>query len=492
MAAARERGTRIVSGRAGLALRSGTASVRIVGPLHATRASSPNDAALVVLARQGACSFLLPADAESQVLLGDDLGPAGVLEVSHHGSGDPFLARLLARVRPRLAVISVGAHNTLRPSVARRRSLPLRRAGVPVRRTDREGDIALGCRPPRMTRVRSRAMSAAPLDPIYLIGGTDRPKVELAIRRLRARVRGEDGSIEEFTARRQDDDGEGMSGEEAAGACNALGLFGGTRLIVVRGAEVWGDDKKAVADVDALAAYLPAPAPDAVLALLTTGEVPAGRLRTLVEEAGSVLAYDLPGKRGSARVAAQAGRARRSRPRRERAHAPAGAGRRRHAGARERGREARPLVARRDDHRRARRRAVRADRRHAALGSDRCARRPAPGRRAARARAPARRARRRRAALGAVDRAPPAPARRRAARRRAGRRAQGHRARARAAQRVRRPQALAPVGALDAASNSPRRSCASRSVERETRGEGVLRDRFALERALTEAVGPGR
>ena len=41
-------------------------------------------------------------------------------------------------------------------------------------------------------------------------------------------------------------------------------------------------------------------------------------------------------------------------------------------------------------------------------------------------------------------------------------------------------------------SSSPRRSCASRSVERETRGEGVLRDRFALERALTEAVGPGR
>jgi DNA polymerase-3 subunit delta len=141
-------------------------------------------------------------------------------------------------------------------------------------------------------------MSAASLDPIYLIGGTDRPKVELAIRRLRARVRAEDGSIEEFTARRQDDDGEGMSGDEAAGACNALGLFGGTRLIVVQGAEVWGDDKKAAADVEALGAYLPAPAPDAVLALLTAGEVPAGRLRTLIEDAGSVLAYDLPGKEG--------------------------------------------------------------------------------------------------------------------------------------------------------------------------------------------------
>ena len=141
-------------------------------------------------------------------------------------------------------------------------------------------------------------MSAAPLDPVYLIGGTDRPKVELAIRRLRARVRGEDGSIEEFAARRGDDDGEGHSGEEATGACNALGLFGGTRLLVVQNAEVWGDDKKAAADLDALAAYLPAPAPDAVLALLTTDEVPAGRLRALAEAAGSVLAYDLPGREG--------------------------------------------------------------------------------------------------------------------------------------------------------------------------------------------------
>src|SRR6185295_17647352 len=50
-------------------------------------------------------------------------------------------------------------------------------------------------------------------------------------------------------ARRSDDDGEGMSGEEAAGACNALGLFGGTRLLVVQGCEVWGDEKKAASDL---------------------------------------------------------------------------------------------------------------------------------------------------------------------------------------------------------------------------------------------------
>jgi DNA polymerase-3 subunit delta len=141
-------------------------------------------------------------------------------------------------------------------------------------------------------------MSAAPLDPVYLIGGTDRPKVELAIRRLRARVRGEDGSVEEFAARRHDDDGEGVDGEDAAGLCNALGLFGGTRLLVVGGAEAWGDDKKAIADLDALAAYAAAPAPDAVLALLTAGEVPKSRLRGVVEAAGTVLAFDLPGREG--------------------------------------------------------------------------------------------------------------------------------------------------------------------------------------------------
>ncbi|MDX6598227.1 MAG: competence protein ComEC [Gaiellales bacterium] len=146
VAAARERGTRVVRGRAGLAVHSGRVIVRIVGPRYASRSSSPNDAALVVLARQGRCSFLLPADAESQALLGDDLAPAAVLLVSHHGSRDPLLARLLARVRPRLAVISVGARNTYgHPSPATLAALA--QAGVPVRRTDREGDIALECGP---------------------------------------------------------------------------------------------------------------------------------------------------------------------------------------------------------------------------------------------------------------------------------------------------------------------------------------------------------
>jgi competence protein ComEC len=146
LASAHARGTRVVAGRAGLVLRSGPVEMRVVGPLRATPAMPSNDAALVVLAKQGACSFLIPADAESPVLLTDGLEPVGVLNVSHHGSGDPELGRLLARLRPRLAVISVGARNTYgHPAPATLAALA--EARVPVRRTDREGDIALACPP---------------------------------------------------------------------------------------------------------------------------------------------------------------------------------------------------------------------------------------------------------------------------------------------------------------------------------------------------------
>jgi competence protein ComEC len=144
LAAARDRHTRVVTGRAGIVVRRGAVELRVVGPQHATRASSDNDAALIVQARQGHCTFLLPADAESPVLLADRLAPVAVLEVSHHGSGDGTLSRLLERLRPRLAVISVGARNSYgHPSPATLATLAA--AHVPVRRTDLEGDISLQC-----------------------------------------------------------------------------------------------------------------------------------------------------------------------------------------------------------------------------------------------------------------------------------------------------------------------------------------------------------
>jgi competence protein ComEC len=72
--------------------------------------TDPNDLALVLLARWHRFSMLLTADAEAETVPIDP-GPVDVLKVAHHGSDDAGLGELLDRIRPRLAVISVGAGN---------------------------------------------------------------------------------------------------------------------------------------------------------------------------------------------------------------------------------------------------------------------------------------------------------------------------------------------------------------------------------------------
>jgi competence protein ComEC len=144
LAAARERHVPIVHGRRGVALRAGAFVLRVLGPRQVRQGEDPNAAALVVVAEWGGCRFLLPADAEAPLELPLDPPRADVLEVAHHGSGDPLLPALLRRVRPRLAVISVGAGNTYgHPAASTLEALAA--AGVPVRRTDRDGEVALSC-----------------------------------------------------------------------------------------------------------------------------------------------------------------------------------------------------------------------------------------------------------------------------------------------------------------------------------------------------------
>jgi DNA polymerase III subunit delta len=131
----------------------------------------------------------------------------------------------------------------------------------------------------------------AELEPVYLIVGSDRPKVARAFQRLRARI-GEDG-VEVLSARE-------ASGEDAAAACNVLGLFaGGGRLVIVEEVERWK-----AADVKAITAYLEAPPPDTVLAL--AGDVKADSpLGKACRKHGKVLVYDVPKKALPAWVAEQ-------------------------------------------------------------------------------------------------------------------------------------------------------------------------------------------
>jgi DNA polymerase III subunit delta len=121
---------------------------------------------------------------------------------------------------------------------------------------------------------------AEELKPAYLLTGSDRPKIERAVHRLRDRF-GED-SVERLSA-------EEASGEDAVAACNAMGLFATAgRLVLVDGVERWkAADAKAVAD------YLAAPAPDTVLALVGSEIRKDSPLTKGCAKAGQVLAYEV-------------------------------------------------------------------------------------------------------------------------------------------------------------------------------------------------------
>ena len=124
----------------------------------------------------------------------------------------------------------------------------------------------------------------AELAAVYLITGTDRPKVVRALRRLRERV-GE-AATEILSAH-------DASGEDVAAACNAMGLFTvERRLVVVEDVERWK-----AADLKALEPYLKGPAPTTVLALVGEEVKRDSALAKAVAKAGEILVFDLP-KRG--------------------------------------------------------------------------------------------------------------------------------------------------------------------------------------------------
>ena len=112
-------------------------------PAAGAALSADNAAGLVLEVGEGAGRVLLTADVDST--REDSLAVApglAVLKVAHHGSGSSSGARFLARIRPRLALISVGRHNAFghpdRGALAR-----LAAVGLAPLRTDQEGALWL-------------------------------------------------------------------------------------------------------------------------------------------------------------------------------------------------------------------------------------------------------------------------------------------------------------------------------------------------------------
>jgi DNA polymerase-3 subunit delta len=133
----------------------------------------------------------------------------------------------------------------------------------------------------------------ADLKPVYLLIGTDRPKIDTALERLRRHFATE--AVE--TASAHD-----ASGEQAAALCNAGSLFGAARLVIVTEIERWK-----AADAKALEPYLSAPSPSTVLALVAGELRKDAALLKLCAKAGEVLQYDVPKRNLAAWVAERFG-----------------------------------------------------------------------------------------------------------------------------------------------------------------------------------------
>jgi competence protein ComEC len=140
--------TPVVTAGPGWRYAAGRLELTVLGPVEPMRGTSsdPNNNSLVLRARVGTHSVLLPGDAETeeQQAMLTHLGPravaAEILKVAHHGSAyqDPGF---LDAVDPRVALVSVGVGNDYGhpngPLLDR-----LARGGARVLRTDRSGDVA--------------------------------------------------------------------------------------------------------------------------------------------------------------------------------------------------------------------------------------------------------------------------------------------------------------------------------------------------------------
>jgi competence protein ComEC len=146
LAEAREYGVEIIYRKAGEVVPFGGTTIRVLapGPESVTRNSGSdshrNDESLVMKVRYGKTSALLEADAEkpTEKFVSTEDPEADVLKVAHHGSVTSSAEGLLAAVKPRFAVISVGARNVYhhpRLEVLQR----LQNAHVITYRTDTDG-----------------------------------------------------------------------------------------------------------------------------------------------------------------------------------------------------------------------------------------------------------------------------------------------------------------------------------------------------------------
>ena len=231
LATARSRHVPVRVVRAGTSFRAGRLRVRVLWPEdEGTPAEDPNQNAVVLVASYGETDVFLSADAESDVTARLPLRPVEIMKVAHHGSEDAGLAAELEDAAAADRGHLLRAEQRLRTPDGPRRSLRSTAApGLAVYRTDEDGRVVVESDGHGLTRAdRSgsvRRIADASLKPVYLITGSDRPKIETALARLRAHFAAE--AIETVERARHD------RGRRGRASATPGSLFGDARLVVV-------------------------------------------------------------------------------------------------------------------------------------------------------------------------------------------------------------------------------------------------------------------
>jgi len=122
--------------------RIGSIRLEVLGPVR--RYESLNDQSIVIRATLGGGTVLLTGDMETVSQADLDPPRVDVLKVPHQGAATSD-AEWLVRTGATVAVVSVGPNRFGHPS--EELLAALERAGMEVRRTDREGDVVVGLRP---------------------------------------------------------------------------------------------------------------------------------------------------------------------------------------------------------------------------------------------------------------------------------------------------------------------------------------------------------
>jgi competence protein ComEC len=141
---AKRRHVPVVAARAGGAISVGPLKLRVLwpdGPGSPTE--DPNNRAIVLIASYRDTDVFLSADAESDVTLPLRPQPVEVMKIAHHGSSDDRLGELLERLRPQVAVISVGAGNTYGHPTPSTLWTLTHTGGLQLYRTDQDGRVVI-------------------------------------------------------------------------------------------------------------------------------------------------------------------------------------------------------------------------------------------------------------------------------------------------------------------------------------------------------------